>query len=206
MLVATTPRHSAVATLLFLAFTTLFGIAAHLFAELAGLGWRDDATVLFSARHAYLAVLATAIFGSLFATLAAIPHPERRVRIASWIDALPFRGDGVRFTAIAFVAQFAFFFLTQLGEGSPLRSGDVLAGVVAAAIASALGATLVTFGKRRMIEFAFAFVRYLTIRRFARASGTSRSLRKPRVAVPPTRRRTPFAFRYRPPPVIAASV
>ncbi|MGD0476476.1 MAG: hypothetical protein ABSB70_25155 [Candidatus Velthaea sp.] len=46
------------AGVLFGAVTILFGIVTHLTAELVGLGWRLDMSLVFSGRHAYLGVIA----------------------------------------------------------------------------------------------------------------------------------------------------
>lgn len=196
-------QRSLTATLVFLAFTTPFGIAVHLFSELAGLGWHDDADVILSPRHAYLAVLALVTLCALFAALATLPRGARRTRVAALIEGLPFKGRGASFTALSFLAQFSFFALTQIGEGCPLCSGDVFIGVLAAAVAAVFGALLIAFGKRRMLEFALALVRYLTVALFADPD-VVRALRRSRNAMPSTRRRTPFAFRYRPPPLMTA--
>jgi hypothetical protein len=75
----------------------------------------------------------------------------------------------------------------------------VFVGVVAAAIAAALGALLVTLGKRRFLELAFSLIQYF--RTFLVRTVARRSCDRERAAVAsPGRRRTPFSFRYRPPP------
>ncbi|MBC5800311.1 MAG: hypothetical protein GIX03_04260 [Candidatus Eremiobacteraeota bacterium] len=199
-----TPQRSFVAALVFFAFTAPFGIAAHLISELAGLGWHDDADVIFSSRHAYLALIAVGSVSGLFLALRALRRGDRRARIAALIDVLPCKGQGVGFTAVSFVAQFAFFALTQVGEGCPLCSGDVFVGAVAATLAAFLGAMLVALGKRRMLELAIALGCYLAVI-LSTSGATPHSMRERRAAMAPTRRRTPFAFRYRPPPLNAAS-
>jgi hypothetical protein len=57
-------------------------------------------------------------------------------------SALPWRGRGPAFAGLSAAMQFAFFAVTQLGEGCPLCHGDVLVGVVAALFASFAGALL----------------------------------------------------------------
>jgi hypothetical protein len=194
-------RRSVAAILVFFAFTAPFGIAAHLLSELFGLGWHDDADVVLSARHGYLAALALLSLGGLLAALLALPRGDRRSRIAALVDALPFRGRGLGFTACAFVAQFAFFAVTQIGEGCPLCGGDVFTGVLAAAIAAALGAFAVALGKRRILEFAFALICAIaTAALTGPAASAATAYRGPAAASP---RRSPFAFRYRPPPIAA---
>ena len=134
------------AILLFFAFTAPLGIAAHLISELAGLGWHDDADVAFSARHGYLALIAVAALAALALSLRAVPRGDRRERIAQIVDALPFKGHGARFVALSFGLQFAFFAVTQIGEGCPLCSGDVFTGVLAAALAALCGAFAILLG------------------------------------------------------------
>ncbi len=105
--------------LVLLALVVPCGIAVHLLAEYVGLGDADEA-LAFSARHAYLALLACAsLAGFLVAVRAGAPARERRRRVALLVAALPARGRGPRFFAAMFVAQIAFFYLTQFGEGCP---------------------------------------------------------------------------------------
>lgn len=199
-----TGRRSLIAAIVFLAFTTPLGIAAHLISELAGLGWHDDADVLFSARHGYLAAAALCSLATLFVAMLSVRRDERRTRIAELVDALPFRGSGAGFTLASFVAQFGFFALTQIGEGCPLCSGDVFVGVVAAAVAAAIGALAVSLGKRRIVAFALALIHALAV--IVLRVADVRCAREIGGAVAPLpRRRTPFSFRYRPPPVIGNS-
>jgi ribose/xylose/arabinose/galactoside ABC-type transport system permease subunit len=124
--------------------------------------------------------------------------------VAEIVEGLPFRGRGTGFTLISFLAQFSFFAVTQIGEGCPLCSGDVVVGVFAAAVAAAFGAFAVALGKRRMLEFvlalAFAFVLVC-----AAPCGLVRSALFRRSGLRAPRRRTPFAFRYRPPPFAVRS-
>ncbi len=197
-------RRTVVATLVFVAFTTLFGIVVHLVAELAGLGWHDGVRLLLSPRHGYLAVLALLASGSLFAALSSLPRGSRRARVAWLIAAHPLKGEGAGFAVASFTAQFAFFGITEISEGSPLGSGDVVVGILAAVGAAALGAILVSLGKRRMLDLALAFISFLAATLFANADAL-RCQQDSCVAAAVTRRRSPFAFRYRPPPLNAAS-
>jgi protein-S-isoprenylcysteine O-methyltransferase Ste14 len=188
-----------VATLLFFAFTSALGIVAHLVSELAGLGWHDDADLIASPRHGYLAAIAVALFAVLFALFASSPKRSRAARIASLVEALPFRGRGAAFLVATFLAQFGFFAVTQLGEGCPLCSGDMFTGVLAAAFAAILGAIVISFGKRRLLAFAFALFELID------AASSSDDAAHVRIwegasRLQRGRRRTPFAFRYRPPP------
>lgn len=200
----TRKRRSAVAACVFFAFTAPLGIAAHLISELAGLGWHDDADIAFSARHAYLAGFALVALAGLFVALRSLPRGERRARVAELVESLPFGGRGAGFTIVSFLAQFAFFAVTQIGEGCPLCGGDVVVGVFAAAVAALLGAFAVSLGKRRLLAFVLALVEVFVAaaRECTIASGISRRRRPRALAL----RRSPFAFRYRPPPAVAAFV
>lgn len=192
------PRPVA-ALLVFFACTTPFGIAAHLISEVAGLGWHDAAAIMFSPRHGYLAALAVASVIALLAVVLAVPKRDRRTWVASLIADLPCGGRGMGFTAVAFATQFAFFAVTQIGEGCPLSGGNILAGAAAAAIASTFGAIAVAAGKRRIVNFALALVQFLAavFSDEISAAGISRYCVFETNA---TRRRQPFSFRYRPPP------
>jgi hypothetical protein len=194
-----TSRRSRIAGAVFFAFTAPFGIAAHLISELAGLGWHDDADLVLSARHGYLALIALATLGGLFLAFRSLPRGDRRRRVAQLVDDLPFRGRGFGFLALAFVAQFAFFAVTQIGEGCPLCGGDIVVGVFAAAVAALIGAIAVTLGKRRLIALALALVWFVCARACLRRERSQTF--DARVVVPRPARRGPFAFRYRPPPV-----
>jgi hypothetical protein len=194
-------RRGLAASLAFFALTTPFGIAAHLFSELVGLGWHDDAEIVFSARHGYLAGFAVIALVSLIVAGLAVPRGLRRARAATLIEALPYRGRGAGFMSAAFVAQFGFFALTQIGEGSPLSGGNVVTGILAAAVAAALGAVTLTLCKRRILEFVAVLV-WSIIAAFSAGAlfGGRRAHRRPSALAT---RRTPFSFRYRPPPIAA---
>lgn len=189
------------ATLLFFAFTAPLGIAAHLISELAGLGWHDDADLAFSARHGYLALLALVSLAAFGLVLRSIPSATRRYHIGEIVRSLPFRGSGLRFVLLSFVAQFGFFALTQIGEGCPLCGGDIFTGVFAAGVAAVLGALAVALCKRRLLELAVDLVYALAVLRLAApALNLSAAQRRPAAR---SARRSPFSFRYRPPPLAA---
>jgi hypothetical protein len=163
----------------FVAFTVPFGIGAHLFAELAGLGWHDDAEIAFSGRHLYLAVIAVATFVALLAMLRGIPRDGRRRTIGQLVAALPFGGSGVRFALLSFALQFGFFAVTQIGEGCPLCGGDVFVGLLAAALAAIVGALAISFGKVRFFVLALGLVWFVP---------SVQNCARPRVdSVPPAR-------------------
>jgi len=194
-------RYSLGAGLAFFAFTALFGIAAHLLSELFGLGSQADAALVVSARHGYLVASAALAVASLLAAVLVLPRGERRERIASLVRALPFGGSGLGFATTAFLAQFAFGAVTQIGEGCPLAGGDLVSGIIAGVIAAALGALAVTLGKRRVLEFALGLVwAIIPVAAGAPAPSGIAAERGPSVPAP---RRTPFSFRYRPPPIAA---
>ncbi len=194
-------RRSILATLLFFAFTAPLGIAAHLISEFAGLGWHDDADLAFSARHGYLALLALVSLAAFGIVLRSIPPAARRYHIGQIVRSLPFRGRGLRFISLSFVAQFGFFALTQIGEGCPLCSGDIFTGVLAAATAAACGALAIALCKRRVLELAIELVYALDALCSASALPSGVAAYRRRAAR--STRRTPFAFRYRPPPLAA---
>lgn len=195
-------QRSALAACIFFAFTAPFGIAAHLLSELAGLGWHDDADVLFSARHGYLAIVALAALATFTVALRSVPANSRRRHVSEIIEALPFKGRGARFIALSFALQFGFFAVTQIGEGCPLCGGDVIVGIVAAAAAALIGALVVTFVKERVLELAMGLVWYALQTLWA-APVPVRSWREQHAADATSARRTPFSFRYRPPPIAA---
>jgi hypothetical protein len=118
------------------------------------------------------------------------------------VEALPFKGTGPAFFAISFAAQFAFFAVTQIGEGCPLCGGDVVVGVFAAALSACVGAVAVMLGKRRLLAFVLGLALWCA-RLSAASSGQRAPALRRRAALFASRRRSPFAFRYRPPPLAA---
>jgi hypothetical protein len=114
------------------------GIAVHLVAELAALGRDGDASLIFSARHIPLALLALASLGAV--ALAALPGRPR----------LPACG-GLRLFLVTFSTQFLVFSLTEAGEGLPVQAGDLGLALVAALAASVLGALLVVRYEARVL-------------------------------------------------------
>jgi len=195
------PRYSIPAGLAFLAFAALFGSVVHVLSELWGLGWSAAMTPVFWQRHEYLTgFIAVAVACLLFA-VRMLPRGKHRVRVASLVQALPFKGQGAGFAATAFAAQFTFCALTQLGEGNPLSRGDLFTGIVAGIVAALFGALIVTLCKRRILELALALV-WATLRS-AFAGGTVNGIAAYRGPAAPAVRRTPYSFRYRPPPLVA---
>lgn len=195
------PRYSVAASLAFLAFAALFGTAVHLVSEASDLGWSVTATAAFWQRHEYLAAFVAAAIACLLVAARMLPPGERRTRIASLVRALPYAGRGFGFAATAFAAQFGFCALTQLGEGDPLSRGDVVTGVVAGVFAAACGALIVHVCKRRILELALALVWAVLPAGFGR--GILNGIATDRGPAALALRRTPFSFRYRPPPLAA---
>jgi hypothetical protein len=187
------------ACLAFLSFAALFGTAVHLLSELSDLGWNAAGTPAFWQRHEYLAGFVAAAVACLLIAARMLPRSASRETIATLVRALPFEGRGSRFAATAFASQIGFCALTQLAEGAPLSRGDLLAGMLAGVVAALFGALIVTCCKRRILELALALV-WATLS----AAGTRGSVngiaayRGPAAAAS---RRTPFSFRYRPPPL-----
>jgi hypothetical protein len=129
------------------------------------------------------------------------PRGSRRERVESIVSRLPFAGRGAGFVALSFAAQFGFFAITQIGEGCPLCSGDVVTGALAAAFASLVGAVLVALFKRRVVAFAIALAFALSVddgasAAVARLRDTSSRLhvRAQHCAL--------YVFRNRPPPPV----
>jgi hypothetical protein len=195
------PCYSVAAGLAFLAFAALFGSIVHLLSEAWGLGWSAAGTLAFWQRHEYLTGFVAAAVAGLLLAVRMLPRGERRARVASLVRALPFEGRGTGFAATAFAAQLTFGALTQLGEGDPLSRGSLLTGIVAGIVAALFGALIATFCKRRIFELALALV-WATLRS-ASGHGTVNGIAAYRGLTAPAVRRTPYSFRYRPPPLAA---
>ncbi len=147
-------RHSGAVA--FGAFATLCGIATHLVAELTALGWRADASLVVSPRHAGLAVLATA---SLL-VLGLSAWSVRTAGARGVLRRLRPPADA-RFVALAFAVQLFVFGCTEFVEGTPLDAGDLGMGLLGALLASAAGAYLVARFHSRVLEalaLTFAFL------------------------------------------------
>jgi len=191
----------AIAALVFFAFTAPLGILAHLSAEFAGLGVRDADDVLFSARHGYLFAIALASLAAFVFVLLRGGRGSAREQAERSVARLPFGGGGTRFIGLSFGVQFAFFALTQIGEGCPLCGGDMWTGALAAAFASLSGAVLVALFKRRVVEFAIALVIALAVDDDASAAVARLKATATRVLVC-ARRCARYVLRNRPPPPV----
>jgi hypothetical protein len=130
------------------------GIAVHLFAEIAGLGYQRDAVLVFSRLHLYLAALAVLSPVALLTALRRVHGSDPRATIARIVANLPFSDSGPRFFALSFTLQFGFFLITQFGEGCPLRAGNLGVGLLAATIASAVSALAVSLCKTELLLIA----------------------------------------------------
>jgi len=187
------------ALVLYFALCVPFGIAVHVGSEFAGLG-RDAGDLAFSALHAYLAVLAA---GALAAFLCAggffAGNAERRRRLGLMTAALPFRARGLRFAALSAAMQFGFFAITQFGEGCPLCKGDLVVGLVAAVVASAIGAVAIAAVRRQIVRY---FTPAFATRR-ARA-GAPPIQRRPKPTVKPVYAGFVVTIANRPPPALLA--
>jgi hypothetical protein len=194
-------RYAVAASLAFFAFADVFGTVVHLLSELSALGLGAAGTRAFAERHAYLAALAAVAVACLLAAVRLLPRGAGRVRVAALVRALPFEGRGTGFAATAFAAQFGFCALTQLAEGDPLSRGDLVAGIAAGIVAALFGALVVTACKRRILEAALALV--WATPRTAPGRGAVNGTAAYRGPAAPATRRTPYSFRYRPPPLAA---
>jgi hypothetical protein len=143
------PAYAALAAL-----TIPCGIAVHLFAETAGLGYQRDAALLFSGLHLYLVALAVLSPIALLGALRRVCGTNPRATIARIAANLPFSNNGPRFFALLFALQFGFFLVTQFGEGCPLRAGNFGIGLLAATIASAASALAVSLCKTELLLIA----------------------------------------------------
>jgi hypothetical protein len=185
--------------LLFAALATACGIVVHLIAEFAGLGWRADAQLIFSARHLAIALLGTCSVMTLVGLAVSMARgPGRRERLAAIARALPDGGCGPRFLAIAFAAQLFVFAVTQAGEGVPIHAGDLGAATIAALFASALGALFgVRFGCRLIEALGTLFIVLLALASPHAAASWKRLAARVRIR---RARRIVFAGSRRPPP------
>ena len=170
-------------------------IVVHCIAELAAVGESDPAQ--FFARHAYLIALGVASVAMLGAVARTIRGDRDALRSA--VDAMPFRGRGVRFVALAFGVQIVFFGASQALEGTPVASGHAgVAALTALALSLAFARALDLSGKRLIEAVAALFIIVST------------AVHAPDVRCTTARRRMPFAVRptfvlaisNRPPPVL----
>jgi hypothetical protein len=113
-------------------------ILAHLTTEFASMG-SDADSVVFSARHWYLGLAALAgivvliVRGRAFLRHASGARDLKRI-LQVGLAALPFGAKGVRYYAVTAGLQLSIGALTQIGEGCPFCSHDVVAGLLGATL------------------------------------------------------------------------
>jgi hypothetical protein len=111
-------------------------VLAHLAAEFAAMGSDADG-VLFSYRHLYLGLAALAgivlfvVRGQALLHRATSRRDLKRI-LSMGLEALPFGARGARYYALTAGLQLAVGALTQIGEGCPFCSHDIVAGIVGA--------------------------------------------------------------------------
>lgn len=111
-------------------------IVAHLASEFAAMG-TDAESVLFSAKHLYLGVLALAGIATLIICgrallLRASGARDLKRLLHNGLATLPFGGKGPAYFGLTATLQLGLGLLTQFGEGCPFCGHDVAAGVLGA--------------------------------------------------------------------------
>jgi hypothetical protein len=111
-------------------------VLAHLAAEFAAMG-SDADSVLFSTRHLYPGLASLAGIVIFIVCGRALLHratsrPDLKRMLSNGLEALPFGGRGARYYALTAGLQLAIGALTQIGEGCPFCSHDVIAGILGA--------------------------------------------------------------------------
>ena len=113
-------------------------VLAHLASEFGAMG-ADAESVVFSPRHWYLGCAAVAgiiIFAlqarALLRKASSARDLKRMLRLG--LDRLPLGARGARYYALTAALQLALGCLTQIGEGCPFCSHDVIAGLFGALI------------------------------------------------------------------------
>lgn len=138
-------RTSAVA--LYAGLTVPVAIVSHVAAEALALH-ESVLSVATSPLHAYLAVLA--IVSLLVAGIAAIGSRSDLKRLGGLVaNALPFKGQGLRFFAMSAAIQFLFAAGTLFGEGS-LSAASALVALIAVAVASVIASACLAFLRERL--------------------------------------------------------
>jgi len=149
-------RHSSA---LFAAILLPFAVLTHLFGELGALGFAHDLPVAFGAQHAYLALLLVASTFGASAIVRSEGALRGRTAALRLLDALPFAGRGAGFFSLCFALQAAFFIATQRFEGLPIGGGDVVTGLLAAAVTALLSSFAITRLRERILRFAVRLCR-----------------------------------------------
>jgi hypothetical protein len=154
-------------------YVLLIGVGsllAHLASEFAAMG-SDADSVLFSARHLYLGIAALAgvvvflVRGRALLHQASSRRDLRRI-LSNGLAALPFGSHGLRYYALTAGLQLAVGALTQIGEGCPFCSHDVIAGIIGATLTVLLLALVTRVVGSQLPNFVSALADYVP-----RASG-----------------------------------
>jgi hypothetical protein len=152
-------------------------------------------------RHLYLLALGVAALATLFLISRGPRCAHRATHAEELVRALPFGGQGVRFAALSFAFQVAFFGVTQAVEGCPIQGGDLLAGLFTALAAAFVGALFLALFQRRFIACAL-LVSWVS----GKQGNAVRECPQPAPFARFAHRRGAFLFSIasRPPPAVAA--
>jgi len=146
-------RARGLAALLFVTAAIPFGVAGHFLGEAAALDPKSLWALILAPRHMYLLALGAASFVSLLLISRGPRCAHRAAHAGELICALPFGGRGLRFAALSFAFQVAFFGVTQAVEGCPIQGGDLLAGLATALAAAVVSALVLALFQRRLVVF-----------------------------------------------------
>ncbi len=150
-------------------------LLAHLAAEFAAMGSNAD-SVVFSTRHLYLGFTALAGIVVFILCGRALLHratskPDLKRMLSNGLEALPFGGRGARYYALTGALQLAVGALTQIGEGCPFCSHDVIAGILGAMLTVLLLALVTRAIGSQLPRFVSALAGYVP-RTFGSPSAT----------------------------------
>jgi hypothetical protein len=140
-------------------------ILAHLATEFGAMGSDADA-VLFSPRHWYLGCAAVAGIITFFVRGRAVLAQATNVRdlkrlLGLGLDRLPWRAKGTPYFVVTAGLQLGIGSLTQIGEGCPFCSHDVVAGLLGALLTVVLLALLTHVLRLRLPNIVCALVGHL---------------------------------------------
>ena len=140
-------------------------LLAHLATEFAAMG-KDADSVLFSPRHWYLGVaviagtIAFIVRGRALIGRATGPRDFKRI-LSIGLDGLPLHAKGMRCYALTAGLQLGIGSLTQIGEGCPFCSHDVIAGLLGALVTVLMLALLTRALRMRLPNLVCAIVGHL---------------------------------------------
>jgi hypothetical protein len=110
----------------------LVAIVIHLAAESVGIGLRELSAEMLT-RHIYLTISGISALGLATALSGFFAAPATRLhRLTNIVSGLPFGGTGTCFLALCFGIQIFLFAGTQLIEGCPIATGNVVAASLSA--------------------------------------------------------------------------